>query len=121
MSEFPAWDEFRQKPEAEQKALLVIGDPQAEAYAWICGYAQNLSSMVGEDDDYGYGSDSVTVDELIETGISHITPGSWGDYISRGGAFESMNTDPTFWDKLSILLGVPIPISQRGGILSCSC
>lgn len=119
-----SYKEFISKPEAEIKTLILIGDEQAEAYAWLKAYAENLDSMCSggsDDEDNYYGS--VTLDDLIETGMSHVeTTSSWGgDYLSRGGAFESMSVDPTFWDKLAALFKIDIPGDRRGSFFSCSC
>lgn len=121
--------EFMRIPENERKVRQAILDPQAVAYAWIEAYAKNLSAQVSEyaqdmaeDDDY-CNSDSVTVDDLIQVGLSQLdTKDSWGgDYISRGGTFEGQGVDPMFWDKLSILIGQEIPSDSRNGFFSCSC
>lgn len=61
------------------------------------------------------------VDELINTAMSHVTDDGWGDYISRGGAFEGQYTDPTFWDKLAILKDLEIPQEKRNNFFSCAC
>lgn len=105
-------------PETEHSARLMCADPQALAYEWIKAYTANMNSHIGEDD----GSE-LTVDELIETGMTHIDPeDKWGgDYIVRGGAFEGTGTDPTFWNHLSILKNINIPSEKRGNFFSCSC
>lgn len=122
-----SYKEFISKPDAEIKTLILIGDEQAEAYAWLKAYADNLNDMCSgggdhdddEDDYYG----GVSLDDLIETGLSQIesTSGWGGDYLSRGGAFESMSVDPTFWDKLAALFKIDIPSDRRNSFFSCSC
>lgn len=112
-------------PQDEHIARLLLLDPIATSYEWIKKYAENLTDRVNEDnedDTYG-GGKSITVDELIDTAMSHIDTGDrWGgDYITRGGTFEGESVDPTFWDKLSILLEKEIPSNKRNDFFSCSC
>ena len=47
--------------------------------------------------------------------------GGWGDYIVRGGSFEGVSLDMTFWDKYEILFEKKIPYKDRTSFLSCSC
>ena len=111
--------------EGEFNALLMIGDPEAkqyDAYKWIEAYAAQLSEQAADSYDYGYNStDPVTVEELIETAMSHVRPDGWGDYITRGGAFEGESVDALFWDKLAIYMDIEIPHDKRGSFFSCSC
>lgn len=102
------------------KARMICGDPAALGYAWIEAYNENLNNMLQghrEDDYEHYG---ITVDELIDTALTHVEDG-WSDYIVRGGVFEGFSMDPTFWDKLAALKGIDIPSDKRGTIFSCSC
>ena len=115
--DFDAYRSFLSKSPDERKVLCLLGDPQALAYTWIEAYAENLSDQASGDT---YNDAAISVDELLETSLSHLGEG-WGDYIVRGGSFEGESVDPTFWDKLSILLGVPIPSNKRSSLLSCSC
>lgn len=111
--------------EGEFNALLMIGDPEAkqyDAYKWIEAYAAQLSAQVTESYDYDeYRHDGVSVEELIEVGLSNIRDDGWGDYISRGGAFEGESVEPMFWDKLAIYMDIEIPHDKRGSFFSCSC
>ena len=104
----------------DHKAKLMCGDPQAQAYQWILNYLDNLNSMISEHDYYGYRQNEITLEELLDTALSHISD-QWGDYISRGGVFEGHGTDPVFWDKLSILREEEIDHDKRGSFFSCSC
>lgn len=101
------------------QAKLLLLDPQAVAYEWIVRYLDNLNDMIDGDSDYGR-TDSITLDELLETAESHLS-GSWGDYIVRGGAFEGYSLDMTFWDMYSTLVEKEIPNSDRNSFFSCSC
>lgn len=112
----PLSDHVDYAPE-EHDSRLLCGDPQACAFAWIEGYAKNLSSDRDEDDDY-YGR--VTADELIETGLTWIGT-DWGDHISKGGLLEGRSVDPVFWDKLAVLKGIEIPQENRNSFFCCSC
>jgi hypothetical protein len=106
---------------SEHESRLLCGDPQACAWEWIRGYARNLSDSAYDDDEPGWGS--VTADELIETGMTHVESESrWGgDFISKGGLLEGRSTDPIFWDKLAALKGLEIPHDKRNNFFSCSC
>lgn len=95
------------------KAKLLLLDPQAVAYEWIVHYVENLNDMVDE-------GSSVSIEELLEVAESNLD-GKWGDYISRGGAFEGYSLDMTFWDMYSTLFEKEIPHSERGSFFSCSC
>lgn len=105
---------------SEHESRLLCGDPKACAWAWIEAYAENINDRSG-----GFADNEhiVTADELIEVGLSHVNPNHrWGgDYISNGGQFEGMGTDPIFWDKLAALKGIEIPTESRNGFFSCSC
>ena len=105
---------------ADHQAKLMCGDPQAQAYQWILNYLENLNSMISGDNDDDYRHSEITLEELLDTAQSHIGD-LWGDYISRGGVFEGHSTDPTFWDKLSILHEEEIDQDKRGSFFSCSC
>lgn len=113
------YTEFMKRTEAEKKALLLIGDKQAEAWAWINAYADQLSKVVEESYD-SRGDRSVTASELIDTAFSHLGDG-WGEYIVRGGAFEGVGVDPLFWPKFQDLIGVEIPQDSQSHFFSCSC
>lgn len=93
--------------------LLLI--PQAVAYEWMLHYLDNLNAMIGDDE-----GDNITLNELIETAESHLSD-SWGDYIVRGGAFEGVTLDMTFWDKYEILFEKEVSSDDRTSFFSCSC
>ena len=107
---------------------LLLGDPVAQAYAWIEAYAANLSDTESDPDD-NYGSSGViTAEDLITTGLTHWpdengNKAGWGDYISRGGLLEGTGTDPTFWEKLRVFSELEIPDDEvdQGSFFSCSC
>ncbi len=103
-------------PLEDHQVRLMVGDPIALAAEWILHYLDNLNSHIDEDD-----GSPIDIDELIITAMSHIEEGGWGDYISRGGAFEGFNLDPTFWDKLAIIKKIDIPQDKRGSFFGCSC
>lgn len=105
--------DHRDYPEDQHQVRLMAGDPMAQAYEWIKAYAENLTDRAEDE--------VVTMDELIETAMTHVdTSSRWGgDYISRGGAFEGFSTDPTFWDKLAILKNIEIPTEKRNNFFSC--
>lgn len=109
-------------PEEEYAPRLMCGDPVALAYKWIESYAENLSDLAFRQEDE-YDKSPITVDELIDTALSHVDSETlWsGDYITRGGAFEGVGVDPTFWDKLAIVKGAEIPQESRNNFFSCSC
>ena len=109
-------------PVEEHETRLAIGDPKAEAFAWIQAYTKNLNRMIDDEyfDDYGSGG-NITICELIATAESQLNPNSYGDYISRGGAFEGHYVDDLFWDKLAVLKEIEIPQSKRNSFFSCSC
>lgn len=108
-------------PVDEHKVRLIMGDPIAQAAEWIRQYAEQLSEQC--DDDEG----SVTFDDLVDTGLTHVRPKkdgrnfAYGEYIIRGSAFEGIDFDPYFWDMLSVLKEIEIPGHCREHILSCSC
>jgi hypothetical protein len=106
----------------EHDARRMCGDPRALAYEWIKAYAENLSDRA---EGNGYNSAPITVEELIQTAISHLPDeegnSRWGDYITRGGTFEGESTDPVFWEKLAILKDIEIPNDKRSNFFSCSC
>ena len=109
--------------EGEHQGRLVLGDPQAEAYAWIMAYADQITEQAkhhGDDDWYSSGDVNYTAEDLITIAESH-KEGRWGDYICHGGAFEGESVDPLFWDKLSIVLDEEVPDKDRNGFFSCSC
>ena len=109
--------------EEEHQGRLVLGDPQAEAYAWIMAYAAQITEQAqhqGDEDWYSSGDANYTAEDLITIAESH-KKGGWGDYICHGGAFEGTGVDPLFWDKLSIVLDEEVPDKDRNGFFSCSC
>lgn len=109
--------------ESEHQGRVVLGDPQAEAYAWIMAYADQITAQAQRGDDYeDYSSNHAvyTAEDLIAIAESNKKDG-WGDYICHGGAFEGENVDPLFWDKLSIVLDEEVPDEDRNGFFSCSC
>lgn len=111
------YPEFPWKDEAEFNAYLIMGNPKADALKWIRSYAESLG---GEYDDEWCG---VTEYELISTALTHISddPNNWGDFLVKGGLLEDTSVDPTFWDKLSVLLDYEIPSDNRNSFFSCSC
>ena len=109
--------------EGEHQGRLVLGDPQAEAYAWIMAYAAQITEQAqnqGDEDWYSSRDANYTAEDLIQIAESH-KEGRWGDYICHGGAFEGESVDPLFWDKLSIVLDEEVPDEDRNGFFSCSC
>lgn len=106
-------EEFLDFPLEELSARIAVGDPKAEAYAWLHAYADQLvpAGEVGYDDDP---IEPVCLNELYDAFIND-------DYISRGGLFEGESIDPTFFDKVSILTGKHIPAKDRNNFFSCSC
>ena len=112
-----------QRIEGEHQGRLVLGDPQAEAYAWIEAYAAQITEQAkhhGDDDWYSSGDTNYTAEDLITIAESH-KKGGWGDYICHGGAFEGESVDPLFWDKLSIVLDEEVAVENRNSFFSCSC
>lgn len=77
-------------PAEEHLGRVLAGDPIAEAYHWIVGYAENL----GE-----------SVDKIISlaTYQKHV----WNDYIIGGmrTSLAGRPINPVFYDKLEILKG----------------
>lgn len=110
---------FPWKDETEFKALLTLGDPKAEAWAWIESYAKNLSAQVAEYDYADYPLDGVSSIELINCALSQQGDSAWGDYIIRSGVFEGKIVDPTFFTKLEQLLGMEL--DNHASFFSCSC
>lgn len=112
-------------PMEEHEARVICGDPQALAYAWILAYAANLNDQCqprDDDDDSRYGS--VTVTDLLEVADSHQPDADsrWGgDYLSRGGAFEGEQVDPTFWKHYAVFRNKPIEEVEEASFFSCSC
>lgn len=108
---------------SEHQGRVLLGDPQAEAYAWIMAYADQITAMAqrGDDfEDYSSNHPIYTAEDLIAIAQSH-TNGKWGDYICHGGAFEGEHVDPLFWDKLSIVLDEEVADKDRNSFFSCSC
>lgn len=107
--------------EEEHQGRLLLGDPQAEAYAWIMAYAQQITEMAqGNDEGYSSRDANYSAEDLIQIAEGNRS-GSWGDYICHGGAFEGEYVDPLFWDKLAIVLDKEVPDEDRNGFFSCSC
>jgi len=108
-------------PENEHKSRVICGDPVALAYEWIRAYTENLNSRINQAED----GSLLTMKEVIETAMSHVNasdgPYAWGDYITRGGAFEGVRIDPTFWDKLADFKQIEISHDKRNNFLSFSC
>lgn len=100
---------------SQHETRLLLGDPVAEAYAWLKAYAANLS-------------DQITVEELIETGLTHWPDehgkiGQWGgDYLSNPD-LEGTQLDPTYWGKLRTFSELEIPDDEldQGSFFTCSC
>ena len=109
--------------EGEHQGRLVLGDPQAEAYAWIMAYAAQITEQArkpGDEDWYSSRDANYTAEDLITIAKSNMN-GGWGDYICHGGAFEGESVDPLFWDKLSIVLDEEVADKDRNSFFSCSC
>lgn len=102
-------------PQEEHTARVMVGDKPALAWEWIKAYAANLTDQCN-----GEGRDEVTPEELIETANSH-QDGSWGDYITRGGAFEGESVESTFWDKYAEFTGRDRDSIEENSFFSCSC
>lgn len=108
----------------EHDSRVLCGDPVACGYEWIKRYVDNLNDRISSDSESeDYGHSELTVEEVIETAMSHLDDGSrWGgDYIVKGGVFEGTSTDPTFWDKLADFKQIEIPQDKRNNFFSCSC
>ncbi len=103
-------------PQEEHKTRVMLNDPVALAYEWIKAYTENLNAMIDEEED-----SPVSVEELIEIGLENAKDPYNGEYLSRGGAFEGVSLDPTFWDKLAQFKGITIPQEHRGSFFTCSC
>lgn len=103
-----------------QKAMLLYGDPKAEAWAWMHGYAAMLSNSDPDDEDYYV---SVSVDELIDTAMANLDEDDeWPNhYISKGGLLESKSVEPMFYEKLALLKDITIPKEKQKNFFSCSC
>lgn len=115
----PDADQVSYDPEQHQ-ALVVVGDPEACAYEWICGYAHILSVQVAN----SYGGDGhgpVTVAQLLNCADAQQPDGNGWDYISRGGAFEGERVEPMFWDKYAVLRGKERNEIEASNFFSCSC
>ena len=109
--------------EGEHQGRLVLGDPQAEAYAWIMAYAAQITEQArnqGDEDWYSSRDANYTAEDLISIAQSNFNDG-FGDYICHGGAFEGESVDPLFWDKLSIVLDEEVAVENRNSFFSCSC
>lgn len=109
-------------PEDDVIPELVAQTPEEAAYQWIREYAESLS----DEDDEDYGDQTITAEELINTGWGNYEDAkaggsSWGDYISKGGLLEGVSVSDEFWDKLGILKGVSIESEHRNNFFSCSC
>ena len=106
--------------EGEHQGRLVLGDPQAEAYAWIEAYAAQITERAREDkDSYSSHDANYSAEDLIQIAESN-RHGGFGKYICHGGVFEGEGVDPLFWDKLSIVLDEEVPDKDRNGFFSCS-
>lgn len=108
-------------PMEEHEARVICGDPQALAYAWILAYAENLNDQCQSGyDGESYGN--VSVNDLLEVADSHQGESKWGgDYLSRGGAFEGEQVDPTFWKHYAVFRCKPIEEVEEASFFSCSC
>ena len=107
--------------EEEHQGRVVLGDPQAEAYAWIMAYADQITAQAQTDTkSYSEYGPHYSAEDLIIIAKSNMN-GGWGYYICHGGAFEGTGVDPLFWDKLSIVLDEEVPDDDRNGFFSCSC
>lgn len=119
MSEMSEHEEFIRSLSKEDLTVRILcGDSVAEAWAWIVAYAEQLTESVPDYCREEYGDFTVSADYLIDVGMTHVD-GQWGEYISHGGTFDGVCTDPLFWDKLSALKG--IEIGDQGSFFSCSC
>ena len=107
--------------ESEHQGRLLLGDPQAEAYAWIMAYADQITAQAQTDtENYSEDGPHYTAEDLITIAKSNMH-GGWGDYICHGGAFAGVGVDPLFWDKLAIVLDEEVSDEDRNGFFSCSC
>ena len=107
--------------EDEHQGRLVLGDPQAEAYAWIMAYAAQITAQAQTDiESYSENEPHYSAEDLITIAKSNMY-GGCGDYICHGGAFEGEGVDPLFWDKLSIVLDEEVADKDRNSFFSCSC
>lgn len=104
---------------SSHKGRLLLGDPVADAYEWLQAYALNLTDRC-KDDCYG-GDREVTLKELLEIADSHQGENQWGDYLTRGGTFESESVDPTFWVKYAAFYEIPSEEVNENSFFSCSC
>lgn len=108
------------------EALLLMGDEQAVAWAWIKAYALNLKQQIDEylgNDDRDYESQQNVIEDeydLMELADSHQN-GNWGDYMVVGGLFEGSGVDPLFWDKYAIIRDIPREEIEASSLFSCSC
>lgn len=117
----PDFSEAPWKNEEELKAARLINLPlavQYDAYKWLNAYIDQLNDMV-EEDEYSYDRSEITFSEVMNTAISH--QGGWGDYIVRGGTFESFSVEPLFWEKFAEYYGIPRSAVNESSFFSCSC
>lgn len=109
-------------PKEEHRARLMAGDPVADAYEWLQRYVDGeLNRMIQDqyDPEDCYNKTPVTLDEVIECVLSNQGDQVWGDYISRGGAFEGYHPERLFWEKVRIFLQKPQ--IEEVHFFSCSC
>lgn len=76
---------------------------RTEAIKWMKEYAEEVGA------DY---------DELLARAATFV---EHGDYWVKGGTFEGIRADDTFWDAYEIVAGVTVPRDKRGGLFSCAC
>ncbi len=110
-------------PIEQHQARLLVNDPQAQAYAWILAYADQLSNPGDPDSDDDYGTGEVSAHELISTAWQWIeNPNAWNDHINKGALLDGESTDPLFWEKMAQLFKIEIPDSVAGAnFFTCSC
>lgn len=114
-------DNFPYDPELHDVQLLV-GAPEAIAFAWLLAYAQNLTDRCSNEE---YSNAEISVADLVSVADSHQpendSTGWGGDYIVRGGAFEGFGVDPTFWKMYAQFRGKTIDEVEQAHFFSCSC
>lgn len=100
-------------PKEEHQARVMCLDPQALAYEWIKGYAEQYN---------------FTADKFITVALSRIKDfdehgerGWGGNTVTGGSEMEGESTDPLFWEKLSIFLGEGINIHAQTNFFTCAC
>ncbi|QYW02237.1 hypothetical protein PP740_gp038 [Stenotrophomonas phage Philippe] len=110
------WPETKEEWD-QHHAGVMLNDPKDLARAWIIAYADQLTAQSAEAD-----QDTVTIGDLMRAALSHVDGTEhWGDYISRGGAFEGQGTDPLFWEHFRTLVKGEYNQDNENNFFSCSC